>query len=358
MPRWASAGRGLPWRVSVAAWVLLSALQVLPARAETLRDVDLPGYTAEIEAAQATAARCGASAGGCDSAHVPERVRVRGAAHGNFIADWHWFVDTLTAAKTQRDADRRRSMENAAAHLRELLSEATAGNASAIAGGEAFTHASAAARTVLARPEFRSTAEPTWWARTLARLEGWLLRMFSGVSRVGRRAPWLAPLIEWSCFGLAAAGLLWFVRQSLMRQALRISLAQSADAQMVGNEVSANWQRLAQEAAAAGNWREGIHCLYWAAIAAMEGRRAWKPNPTRTPREYLQLLQPEGEARGALSALTRQLERTWYGHAEATETDFRNAQGEFDRLRTARERRGNPSGCGPAAHTLAQAGGA
>ena len=100
-----------------------------------------------------------------------------------------------------------------------------------------------------------------------------MLRLFTGIGPTwGKRAPWLAPSVEWGCFALAAAGLLWFVRQSLARQALRISLSEGAAAgRERGDRHSADWAR---HGAGASRRRRlarsrSIPC-YWAAIALME----------------------------------------------------------------------------------------
>ena len=146
------------------------------------------------------------------------------------------------------------------------------------------------------------------------------------MNHLGEKIPWLAPLIEWSCFLLAAGGLVYFIRRSLARQALRIALGENAAAAQRNGRDTTDWARLAEERAAGGDWREAIHCLYWAVITSLEVRRAWRFNPTRTPREYVRLLSPHSPAQRALRDLTRSFERVWYGHGEATEAEFRSAQ--------------------------------
>ena len=78
----------------------------------------------------------------------------------------------------------------------------------------------------------------------------------------------------------------------------------------------------AQEAAASGLWREAVHLAYWAGISFLEEGSAWRPDKARTPREYLRLLPAASEHRSALSALTRQLEVTWYGNDPAGPDTF------------------------------------
>ncbi len=116
-------------------------------------------------------------------------------------------------------------MRSAGNYLDEMAAQtAEAGEPSGEAAG--FQRARAAANSVLARDEFRAAEGPGWLDRQVARLEDWLGRLFMGMEGVGARNPWLAPLIEWRCFALAAAGLVFFVRRSLARQSLRIALGE------------------------------------------------------------------------------------------------------------------------------------
>ena len=64
--------------------------------------------------------------------------------------------------------------------------------------------------------------------------------------------------------------------------------------------------------------------------------RAWRPNATRTPREYLRLLRPGCAAERALRDLTLTLERTWYGDAAAEQGQFLSARASFAALGAAR----------------------
>jgi hypothetical protein len=118
---------------------------------------------------------------------------------------------------------------------------------------------------------------------------------------------------------------------------MRLALEQSMPASTGWEQAAEDWARMAEEHAAAGAWREAVHCLYWAAIVLLEGRRAWRHNPTRTPREYVRLLKPGSAQQQGLRGLTQSLERSWYGQREATAEDFRRAQGYFRQLETAAE---------------------
>ncbi|HLI76677.1 MAG TPA: DUF4129 domain-containing protein, partial [Acidobacteriaceae bacterium] len=321
-------GHCLPQRLLVLWWALAFALP-LSAPAEATRVVSGTAFAAQLTAAQETIASCERNAAACDGGSLPDREEVQGLPGGTFTVGWQWLRDALAAAKTASGKDRTEAMDASRTHLVSLA--AAAGLGQSVPAGE-FAAARSAANAALARDEFRAAVGPSWTERQLSRIQDWFFKLFTGMDRLGRHAPWLAPLIEWGCFGLAVAGLLWYVRQSLARQALRIALLEGAPLTGQGDLDAADWGRLAEERAAAGDWREAIHCLYWAAIALLESRRAWRPNATRTPREYLRLLRPGSEAHAALRSLTRSFERAWYGHAEADQSDYRAALGSYRSL--------------------------
>ncbi len=321
--------------------VLLPVLLVLSRGASAAPpEIPLSAFRAELSAAQQLVSACRVSAGACDSQKVPSDAPVHGeGATPGFFAGWGWLHEALGIAAKAPPAERAAAMEAAAGHLAEwgaqtAGSHGTPGFQQVQESTEALPAAHAAAARILARDEFLADAGPGWLDRQIARVQDWFLQIFRGMGRVGARNPWIAPVVEWLCFGLAAAGLLLFVRRSLSRQALRISLAGSAVATANPGRSGGDWLRAADAAEAAGKGREAMHCLYWAAIASLEARKAWRPNPTRTPREYISLLQPGSGARGDLRNLTRRFEQTWYGSADPTPAEIHSARQELTALQT------------------------
>lgn len=307
----------------------LLALAIVPPvlGAEAVPSVSAEAFGAQIATAQRLLAACARMSSACDPADLPQQETVRGVGKAEFRVSWQWLRDALNTAKGASAADRAKAMEQAEDHLSEWATDLS-GSAPA-AETTSFARTRAAADSVLASGEFQAAEGPTWFDRQVARVQDWVVRLFTGMGRVGERNPWLAPLIEWTCFGLAAGGLLYFVRRSLARQALRLTLGEGAAPAQRDGRGTTDWTQQAEEQAAAQHWREAVHCLYWAAILSLETRRAWRPNPTRTPREYVSLLRPGSEAQRALRALTGTLERVWYGFRTATETDFREAEANF-----------------------------
>ena len=301
--------------------------------AQSGRTMTAAAFQAEIAAAQGVVSACGSGAAGCDPAAAPADGQVRESKAFVYQVNWQWLRDALKAAKTASPRDRDKAMSETREHVVELGVEA--GSAAGAVAPADFARSRTDANAILAGREFQADAGPSWLDRQVARLQDWFLNLLMGMNHLGQKIPWLAPLIEWSCFLLAAGGLLFFIRRSLARQSLRISLGENAALAQRSGRDTTDWARLAEERAAAADWREALHCSYWAAITSLEARRAWRVNPTRTPREYLGLLSPGSAAQAALRDLTRSFESVWYGHATATEREFRAAQTSFAAIAAA-----------------------
>ena len=308
----------------------------LGARADAGAAVPIAVFRTQITEARGAASACAGNADACAAAVLPSDETLSGADRPITVS-WGWLREAFGAARRAQQRERADSMQAAEAHLDELAAEVDAPQA--VTAPE-FGRARREADAALARDEFRVTqAEPTWLDRQYARLQDLLLKALFGLTRLGQGAPWLAPFIEWSCFLLAAAGLLYFLRQSLQRQALRIALGGGAMGAARTAHDATDWHAQALLFAAAAAWREAVHALYWAGISLLESRRAWRPNAARTPREYVRLLPPGSPAQRALATLTRSLEGVWYGHAAGDEAAYRAALASFEALETA-----NPSG--------------
>jgi hypothetical protein len=152
-------------------------------------------------------------------------------------------------------------------------------------------------------------------------------------------------------------GVLAFLLRTFNRQRLRVSMAGDALVNTPWDREATDWARLAEAHAAAGEWRDAVHCLYWAAIVSLESRRAWRHNPTRTPREYLRLLQPGSPQHLGLRGLTRIFERVWYGLRDARAEEYTEARRLYEALAAGTvTAMGNGNAAGSAA--MAQGGAA
>lgn len=293
-----------------------------------VRAVTATEYRAHLVSLTMLVGACQKNPAECDAKKVGDDERVEGAA---FQTRWSWLRETISHAHDAAQPGREKLLGEAAARLDEDAALATR---DAPRLEDAFQPARKKADEVLSRPEFRTVAEESYWEREVAKFLQWVEEMFGGVSRFGKRSPWLVPLLEWSSITLAAAGLLTWVFRTMQRQRLAVRIESSAIAQMWQKE-SDDWAELAQAEAARQDWRAAVHCLYWATIVMLEGRKLWRQNRARTPREYLLLLEPESRMQQALRRLTQIFERIWYGLRPAAESDYASALGLFEELRSA-----------------------
>lgn len=217
-----------------------------------------------------------------------------------------------------------------AADVQAASASATPATVSAAQQAE-FGRARVAAEKVLARAEFQR-AQPTWWDRLKGKIGEIIVRFFVGIDRVTAKSPWMGRLLEWLLFVGAAVGVLVWVLRTIQRQRLRVGMGGEPAQAAAWERETEDWRRLAESEAARGAWREAIHALYWAAIVHLEKRRAWRHNPSRTPREYVRLLKAGSDEQGQLRRLTRALEESWYGQREASEAEFGAARESFERL--------------------------
>jgi hypothetical protein len=186
-------------------------------------------------------------------------------------------------------------------------------------------------KQVLAGRDFRNLEPPTKRDSFLEMLGDWLNRIFERIGKLHANVDWMGPVIAWGFILAVCVGLVWGLLQ--LERRWRIRLVPESDGPAAGAASARDWQLWladARRAAAAGEWREAIHFVYWAAIARLESRlgsgRLWPADRARTPREYLALVTAEDPRRVGLATLTGSFERTWYGGRTAGESDYLQAE--------------------------------
>ncbi len=195
-------------------------------------------------------------------------------------------------------------------------------------GQQDYASQRAAMQQVLAEREFRAIDQPPSLRQTaLEKLGNWLNSLFDSAARFGAHAAWLGRLILWGFVLAVCVGLAWSLLQ--LERRWRVRLVPEAVRPAPDAPSARGWQLWLEDgrkAAAAGQWREAIHFLYWAAISRLESRRLWPADRARTPREYLALVAGDDPRKDGLAALTGSFERTWYGGRAAGERDYKRAE--------------------------------
>jgi hypothetical protein len=182
-------------------------------------------------------------------------------------------------------------------------------------------------KQVLSGRDFRNLEASTAHDTLLEKLGEWLNRLWENAAKFQARAAWVGRVIVWGFILAVCVGLAWGLLQ--LERRWRIRLVPESDGPAAGAASARDWQLWladARRAAAAGQWREAIHFVYWATISRLESKRLWPADRARTPREYLALVASEDPRRAGLATLTGSFERTWYGGRAADKSDFHKAE--------------------------------
>ncbi|HTV04296.1 MAG TPA: DUF4129 domain-containing protein [Acidobacteriaceae bacterium] len=309
----------------IAALTTLLILPVSPL-VQAADRVSLDQYRTHLETLRALVQSCEVTPVLCDAKSVGSDDRVQvpklgvGANTNSFDARYDWLRQTLRAAHDPKEEARVIQLQSAAARLDESLRDASAPRPDAID----IKAARQKADTILDREEFATVGDVSLWDRIGAFAGILLNRFFNHVAQFGKRSPWIGPVMEWGLLGLVLVFLVVWAMRALRRQ--RLAVRMEVDRQIEQwEEAARNWRAMAEERAAKSDWREAVHCMYWASIAMLEGRRFWTPNRARTPREYLRLLEAGSERWQLLRQQTFGFEYIWYGRHNAGAQDYERA---------------------------------
>jgi hypothetical protein len=177
--------------------------------------------------------------------------------------------------------------------------------------------------------EFSSLHGPTELQILEARISRWiaaqLFKLFARL-HLGTKA---GNIFSWSVIGIAFLLLCWWLWRRFA------VLAPAAEPQAVPQIAAASSRRWLEEAFAAadrGDYREAVHCAYWAAVARLEDSGHLKRDRARTPREALRQIASHPQEREILGALTRALELVWYGYHPASDAEWNGARNQLENI--------------------------
>jgi Domain of unknown function (DUF4129) len=182
---------------------------------------------------------------------------------------------------------------------------------------------------LLARPEFRDIHGPTWLDLLKQKLLWFIIRLLQRMFR-SASIPTISRFLVYGVMGLAILALGYFANRSMVWGNDFAAVAPK-DVPVSAKPWTV-WLGEARSVAAQGKWREAIHLAYWAGISFLEHQGAWKPDPARTPREYLGLLANSSQHREALTVLTGMFELVWYAQRDANDATFSQALAALESL--------------------------
>jgi len=135
--------------------------------------------------------------------------------------------------------------------------------------------------------------------------------------------------LAWIIVGLAFVALCYWVWRTLWQTTRKRETSAEAATE---SDDPREWARDALAAADRGDYREAVHCAYWAAVVHLETLGVLKRDRARTPRESLRLLDPHPKEQNLLREFTRRFELIWYGYRPASASDWSEARSHLEKM--------------------------
>ncbi|MGH9603112.1 MAG: DUF4129 domain-containing protein [Terriglobales bacterium] len=290
-------------------------------------ELDLPAYSASLEQWRASAAGLERHPETATTLRdsLPASVSVR-AGEAPVEVSTNWL--RLAVGEFEKEPANRKAIaadiQQRLAHMRD---EARALEPAAAPQPDAR----AKLNDILSRREFRAVRPPNWFDRLRDQVTLWLMRLLEKVFGSVPSLPGAGELLVWVVIALALIVLVLWLKRALESAAARETPVH-LEAAAVPVRSSAQWMTDARAAAARGDYREAMHCAYWAAISRVEEAGVVKPDRTRTPREHLRRVPQTFAQRPLVADLTRRFEVIWYGYHTATAADYEQARAQLEEL--------------------------
>jgi len=182
---------------------------------------------------------------------------------------------------------------------------------------------------ILQRPEFAGEQGPGQWELLRERIGRWLGDQILRLMRAMHLGPATGNVIAWTVVGLAFLALCYYVFQILAGRSPLPGTPPDAPTDLAE---AREWARDALAAAERGDYREAVHCAYWAAVVRLETLGLLKRDRARTPRESLRILNPHPAEQKLLREFTRHFELIWYGYRPASAQDWSEARAHLEKM--------------------------
>lgn len=318
-------------RIAICVVALLSATsawaqQPAPAGPQRL-ELDLTAYSTSLEQWLSSAAGLEARPDGAGALRqaLPASVSVQ-VREERVEVSTEWL--RASVAEFERDPAKRKQIAGDIQQRLALMREEARSLETAAAP---LPGARAKLDEILSRREFRSVRPPNWFDRLRDQLTLWLYRLLEKLFGGLRGYPAAGELAVWAVIAVALAILVLWLKRAL-ESAAKADAPVHLEAEHIAGRSSAQWMADALAAAGRGDYREAVHCAYWAAISRVEEAGVVKPDRARTPREHLRRIPQTYAQRPQVADLTRSFEVIWYGYQAASAADFQQARAQLEQM--------------------------
>jgi Domain of unknown function (DUF4129) len=182
---------------------------------------------------------------------------------------------------------------------------------------------------ILARKEFQGAKGPSAMDLLQARINRWIVEKLARLFMRLHISAKTGNALAWGVIILAFLSLCFMVWRWLSGKP---QIAESASAAKVASSDARQWVAEALAAAERGDFREAVHCAYWAAVAKLEDMNVLARDRARTPRESLRLLEHHPNEERMLRGLTTHFELIWYGYRPASPDDWSRVKEELEKM--------------------------
>jgi hypothetical protein len=307
----------------LAAWLPIATNAQAPQiqAQQSARELDLLAYEAELD-------RCARSLRHTEEIpalrkSLPRTWLVR-SGDDRFEVSTEWLASSLQKWEHDPAKLALHDMEARLSAMRKA-----AGELEAESPQMALTVARDHLEKILNGREFAGVHGPSQWEIWKARAARWIAeRVYRLLSRLHLGAT-AGNALAWIIVSLAFIALCSWAWQTLSR----ISRVPSPPAAPSADSADSRlWARDALAAAERGDYREAVHCAYWAAVVHLEGLGLLKRDRSRTPRESLRLLDPHPNQQKLLREFTGHFELIWYGYRPASADDWTDARNHLEKM--------------------------
>jgi hypothetical protein len=182
---------------------------------------------------------------------------------------------------------------------------------------------------ILSGREFSAAQGPSQLDILKARIARWLSQQIYKLLQRLHLGAKAGNALAWIIVGLSFLALCYWVWKTLLPATGKRET--SAEAARESDDPR-EWAREALAAADRGDYREAVHCAYWAAVVHLETLGVLKRDRARTPRESLRLLDPHPNEQNLLREFTRRFELIWYGYRPASASDWSEARTHLEKM--------------------------
>jgi hypothetical protein len=182
---------------------------------------------------------------------------------------------------------------------------------------------------ILSGREFSAAQGPSQLDILKARIARWISNQIYKILRRLHLGAKAGNALAWIIVAIAFLALSYWVWKTLWPATRKKETP--ADAAAESNDPR-EWAREALAAADRGDYREAVHCAYWAAVVHLEILGVLKRDRSRTPRESLRLLDPHPAEQNLLREFTRRFELIWYGYRPASASDWSEARSHLEKM--------------------------